>query len=101
MKRSKNILTEKEMELVRLLMQDCQSTGDIQTKLKRLFAGTIEQMLDAEMEDNLGYEKNSIEGNNSENIRNVYNRKTIISDYGEREIAAPRDRNGAFEPRVL
>ena len=42
MKASKNILTEKEMELVGLLMQDCQSTGDIQTKLKRLFAGTIE-----------------------------------------------------------
>lgn len=42
MKRSKNILTDKEMELVSLLMADCQSTGDIQTKLKRLFAGTIE-----------------------------------------------------------
>ena len=54
MKRSKNILTEKEMEFVCLLMQDCQSTGDIQTKLKRLFAGTIEQMLDAEMEEHLG-----------------------------------------------
>lgn len=32
-------------------MQDCQSTGDIQTKLKRLFAGTIEQMLEAEMDE--------------------------------------------------
>ena len=42
MKTSKNILTEKEMELVNLLMSDCQSTGDIQEKLKRLFAGTIE-----------------------------------------------------------
>ncbi len=37
MKKSKNILTDKEMELVSLLMQDCQSTGDIQSKLKRLF----------------------------------------------------------------
>jgi hypothetical protein len=43
MRQSKNIFTDKEMELVRLLMQDCQSTGDIQSKLKRLFAGTIEQ----------------------------------------------------------
>jgi putative transposase len=43
MRKSKNILTEKEMELVQLLMSDCESTGDIQTKLKRLFAGTIEQ----------------------------------------------------------
>ena len=43
MRTSKNILTEKEMELVQLLMADCKSTGDIQSKLKRLFAGTIEQ----------------------------------------------------------
>ena len=70
MKTSKNNLTEREMELVGLLMQDCQSTGDIQTKLKRLFAGTIEQMLEAEMEAHLGYEKHSIEGNNSGNSRN-------------------------------
>ena len=91
MRTSKNILTEKEMELVGLLMADCQSTGDIQSKLKRLFAGTIEQMLESEMEEHLGYEKHSSEGNNSGNSRNGYNRKTIISDYGESEIVIPRD----------
>ena len=101
MKTSKNILTDKEMELVNLLMKDCQSTGDIQSKIKRLFAGTIEQMLEAEMEEHLGYEKHSVEGNNSGNSRNGYNHKTIISDYGESEIVIPRDRNGEFEPKVL
>jgi len=101
MRQSKNILTEEERELVGLLMQDCQSTGDIQSKLKRLFAGTIEQMLEAEMDEHLGYEKHSVEGNNSGNSRNGYNRKTIISDYGESEIAVPRDRNGEFEPKLV
>lgn len=101
MKRTRNILSEKEKELVSILMQDCQSTGDIQKKLKRLFAGTIEQMLEAEMEEYIGYEKNSILGNNSGNSRNGYNRKTIVSDYGEAEIAVPRDRNGEFEPKIL
>ena len=62
-------LDEREMELVKLLMADCQTTGDIQAKLKRLFAGTIEQMLEAEMDEHLGYEKNSVAGNNSENSR--------------------------------
>ena len=89
------------MELVSLLMQDCQSTGDIQSKLKRLFAGTIEQMLEAEMDEHLGYEKHCVEGNNSGNSRNGYNHKTITSDYGESEIAIPRDRNGEFEPQIL
>lgn len=101
MKQSKNILTDKEKELVSLLMQDCQSTDDIHAKLKRLFAGTIEQILEAEMDEHLGYEKHSLLGNNSGNSRNGYNHKTIISDYGESEIAVPRDRNGEFEPRIL
>ena len=73
MKKSRNILTEHEMELVNLLMRDCQSTGDIQSKLKRLFAGTIEQMLEVEMDDHLGYNKHSTEGDNSGNSRNGYN----------------------------
>ena len=76
MKQSKNILTDKEMELVSLLMQDCQNTNDIQSKLKRLFAGTIEQILEAEMENHLGYEKHNIVGNNTGNSRNGYNCKT-------------------------
>ena len=101
MRESKKILTEREMELVKILMSDCQTTGDIQDKLKRLFAGTIEQMLEAEMEEHLGYEKHSIEGNNSGNSRNGYGKKTIISDYGSSELSIPRDRKGEFEPKVL
>ena len=101
MKNRNHGLSEKEMELVKLLMADCESTGDIQAKLKRLFAGTIEQMLEAEMDEHLGYEKNSVLGNNSGNSRNGYGKKTITSDYGECEIAVPRDRNGEFVPKVI
>ena len=101
MRTSKNILTDHEMELVHLLMSDCKTTGDIQTKLKRLFAGTIESMLECEMEEHLGYEKHNNAGDHSGNSRNGYNKKTITSDYGESEIEIPRDRNGEFEPKVL
>ena len=94
-------MNEKEIEVVKLLMADCQSTGDIQAKLKRLFAGTIEQMLEAEMEEHLGYEKNSVLGNKSGNGRNGYGKKTITSEYGDCEIAVPRDRNGVFEPKII
>ena len=59
-------LDEREIELVKLLMADCQTTGDIQAKLKRLFAGTIEQILEEEMDEHLGYEKNSVKENNTE-----------------------------------
>lgn len=94
MKNRNHGLSEKEMELVQLLVADCETTGDIQAKLKKLFAGTIEQMLEAEMDEHLGYEKNSALGNNSGNSRNGY-------DYGECEISVPRDRNGEFEPKVI
>ncbi len=82
-------------------MADCITAGDVQAKLKRLFAGTIEQMLETEMDKHLGYEKNSVEGNNSGNSHNGYGKKTISSDYGECEISVPRDRNGEFEPKVI
>ena len=80
MRNRKHGLDEREMELVKLLMSECKTTADIQSKLKRLFAGTIEQMLEAEMDEHLGYEKNSTKGNNSGNSRNGYGKKTITSD---------------------
>ncbi len=58
-------------------------------------------MLEAEKDEHLGYEKHSNAGDNSGNSRNGYNRKTIISEYGESDIAVPRDRNGKFEPKVI
>ncbi|WP_317854752.1 IS256 family transposase [Chakrabartyella piscis] len=101
MKTTKHGLSEREQELVGYLISDCKTTGDIQEKLKQLFAGTIEQMLEAEIDEHLGYEKNSVEGNNSGNSRNGYGKKTIISDYGACEIAVPRDRNGEFRPQII
>lgn len=71
----KHGLDEKEMELVKLLMADCKSTGDIQAKLKRLFAGTIEQMLEAEMDEHLGYEKNRLQETTPETAETATARK--------------------------
>lgn len=82
-------------------MSDSETTGDIQAKLKKLFTGTIEQMLEAKMDEHLGYEKNSALGNNSGNSRNGYGKKLSPADYGECEIAVPRDRNGKFVPKVI
>ena len=94
-------MDKREMELAELLMAKCYTTGDIQAKLKKLFAGTIEQMLEAKMDEHLGYEKNSVCGSNIGNSRNGYGKKTINSDYGQCEILVSRDRNGEFEPNQL
>lgn len=98
---TKNKLTETEKELVSLIINECKTTGDIHGKLKQLFAGTVEQILEAEMEEHLGYEKHNIAGNNSGNSRNGYGTKTITSEYGEAQINIPRDRRGSFEPQII
>jgi putative transposase len=94
-------LNEKEMQLVQLLSVECASPQEVTEKLKNLFAGTLQKMLEAEMDEHLGYDKHSISGNNSGNSRNGYGTKTIKSEWGESEIAVPRDRAGTFEPQVI
>jgi putative transposase len=53
------------------------------------------------MKEHLGYEKHDPAGANSGNSRNGFTPKTLTGDFGEVEIATPRDRNGAFEPQIV
>jgi transposase-like protein len=94
-------MNEKAKELVGLLAQECDSMQDIQDLLKNLFKGTIEEMLETEMDEHLGYDKHSPLGDLSGNSRNGYNKKTIQTQMGKAEIKVPRDRNGEFEPQLI
>lgn len=94
-------MNERRNELVELLAEECTNMDEVQILLKDLFKGTIESMLECEMDEHLGYEKNSIEGNNTGNSRNGYNKKKLQSEYGESKIKVPRDRNGEFDPKVI
>jgi putative transposase len=90
-----------QKELARQIAAESKSIGEVQSKHKELFKDALETMLEAEMDEHLGYEKNSVTGNNSGNSRNGYNRKTLKTELGETEIAVPRDRNGEYEPVVI
>ena len=94
-------LSTEEKALIGMLASRCKSTGELQELMKKVFAQSVQEMLEAEMDEHLGYEKHSTEGDHSGNSRNGYGQKTIRSDYGESEIQVPRDRNGTFEPQVL
>jgi len=94
-------MEERKSELVRLLAQECGSIQDIHQLLKSLFKETIEQMLEAEMDEHLGYEKHSSMGDLSGNSRNGYNQKTLQTELGKTQIRVPRDRNGQFEPQLI
>src|SRR5688500_4486355 len=62
----------------------------------RLFATTIEQMLEAELSAHLGYEPYAAEGRNSGNSRNGKRTRSLRTSTGDTTIAVPRDRNGTF-----
>ncbi len=93
--------TERAKELVAMLSEECTDLSEVQAMLKGLFKNTIEAMLNSELDEHLGYEKNSVLGNNSGNSRNGYNKKTLKTELGETEILVPRDRNATFEPQVI
>lgn len=69
--------------------------------LKELTKRLVERALEGEMTEHLGYEKHSVEGNNSGNSRNGKTGKGVITDSGKIEIEVPRDRNGEFDPKLV
>lgn len=86
---------------IKELARECETVEDVHNMLKNLFKDTLQQIFEAEMDDHLGYQKHSLEGNNTGNSRNGYSRKTIQTKLGKTEIEIPRDRNADFEPRVI
>jgi transposase-like protein len=67
----------------------------------RLFSETIEQMLEAELTDQLGYERYEAKGRNSGNSRNGFYESSLRTSGGDAKIRVPRDRNGEFHSELL
>lgn len=67
----------------------------------RLFARTVEEMLQAELSEQLGYEKYETKGRNSGNSRNGTRTKRVQTSAGEQRIEVPRDRKGEFNSPLL
>lgn len=67
----------------------------------RLFATTMEQMLEGELTEHLGYEPYEATGRNSGNNRNGHYPKKVRTSTGETTVQVPRDRNSEFEPQII
>ena len=77
------------------------TAGDVQHALRDIFSGTLQEMLEAEMDQNLGYEKHDDSNKQTENRRNGHSKKTVRSEYGDITLDVPRDRDGEFEPLIV
>lgn len=80
---------------------DLKSVEDIQKVLKDLFAETLQEMLEAELDTTLGYEKNDVHNKRTSNRRNGHSVKTVRSEFGEINIQIPRDREGEHDPLIV
>ena len=69
--------------------------------LKQLTKALIERAMKTEMTAHLGYVKHEPAGKKSGNSRNGNSKKTIKGEFGNLEIAVPRDRNSTFEPVIV
>lgn len=75
--------------------------GEIYAYLRDGFKDIIQEMLEAEMDVSLGYDKNDVRNKQTENYRNGHSEKTVKSQYGEFDLKIPRDKDGEFVPQIV
>ena len=80
------------------------SMDDIQNLFKETIAEFMENGLEAELDDELGYSKYDYRQkaeSGGTNSRNGHSSKHLRTSFGDVEVSVPRDRKGEFEPQVL
>lgn len=94
-----NARREKIRELLQLA--NIGSMDDIQRLFKETIAEFMENGLDAELDDELGYSRYDYKNKNTDNSLNGHSSKTLRTSFGDVEVSVPRDRQGEFEPQLL
>ena len=99
--RKNSRLNDTKRDIIASLIQeyDIQSANDLQDTLKDLLGDTIQEMMETEMTEHLGYDE--YERSDSTNSRNSRKTKTIRSKYGKTTIEVPQDREASFELKVI
>ena len=98
--------TPEELRRRALMMEIVREEGitnaeELYTTMRDMFAGTMEDMLKAELDEHLGYERYEQNPKETTNRRNGSTKKTVRSRDGELELNIPRDREGSFEPQII
>jgi len=96
-------LSPERKELIQGLLSHYkpEDAQDVQAMLRDLLGDTLQQMLEAEMDDHLGYTKYDYKNKTTDDSRNGYSPKTVVSSVGEIPLDVPRDRKGEFEPQTV
>ncbi|MGN1369312.1 MAG: transposase, partial [Aristaeellaceae bacterium] len=87
---------------IRELLQEANvaSMADIQNLFKETIAEFMENGLETELDEELGYSRYDYRHKQTDNSRNGHSSKTLKTSFGDIEISTPRDRKGEFEPQL-
>lgn len=77
------------------------SSNDILDALMDMFKDVLQESLEAEMDEALGYGKYDSAEKTRPNSRNGYSKKTVKTELGPVAINIPRDRNGNYEHKII
>ncbi len=91
-------------DLLDALMKDYKNPEDLIGEtgiLKQLTKQLLERAMQAEMTEHLGYKKNAPAKKETNNSRNGSYSKRVKGEFGNLDIAVPRDRDSSFEPVIL
>jgi len=93
--------SEQLKQLLKEHVKQQKTTAGISGFLQEIFREAVQEMLKAEMDNHLGYEKHAPEASEFSNSRNGKSAKKVRSKSGEVSIEVPRDREGSFEPQIV
>ncbi|RYY43620.1 MAG: IS256 family transposase [Chitinophagaceae bacterium] len=95
-------MNNQQLSIPKDFFKQFKSKEDFHSFFSSLFKQGVEEMLKAELDEHLGYQKYSKEGDNSGNSRNgSYSKKIKTASLGDMVLNIPRDRNGEFEPQLI
>lgn len=90
-------MSELNTELMTTLLKNESIDEFFRSQLEK----AINDLLRVELTEFLGYEKHSVDGYHSGNSRNGYYSRELDTKYGKLHISVPRDRNGAFDQKLI
>lgn len=96
-------MAKQEKSLMRQLIEErgIKDLQGVSNLVKELTSGLIQEVMDAELEDELGYSKYDYKNKQGSNSRNGSYSKTVNSSQGAVELKVPRDREGVYAPEIV
>ena len=103
---AKRKITPERREERKKLLELLQGAGindvaGVQELFKEMVSTVLENGLEGELEEELGYSKYDYRNKATDNSRNGHSEKTLKSSLGDIDISIPRDRKGEFEPQIV